>query len=301
MRLGLGNESQAGLAQPRTADASSRPLCRRRLHAAVARSRSGELVSRLSVIREAHKAAPHRGAAKGTVRAGATGPRHRNANHSGKVPRKQFGTQPQRQVTRGPTKGPRPGGPAARTSLMRVPVRKSSRVKGTKIAIRMPKVCWKSSAHSRHPLQCIGSVSPDKGQKKLFGLPNPCARLRAGAAPRPIRQEGSKLVLFSRADGGKSPPTVYSWRAEHGLSCRYIEPAADLPAAGPAGPRPVPSAGTSQLLGPPGGIGYRFGRWWPVLEACPECGVRVPRDREACACWEADFSPPALQGTEVFA
>jgi hypothetical protein len=54
------------------------------------------------------------------------------------------------------------------------------------------------------------------------------------------------------------------------------------------------------LLGLPGWIGYRFGRSWPVLEACPECGVRVPRDCEACACCEADFSPPALKGIEVF-
>jgi hypothetical protein len=55
------------------------------------------------------------------------------------------------------------------------------------------------------------------------------------------------------------------------------------------------------LLGLPGWIGWRFGRSWPVLEACPECGIRVPRDREACAHCEAEFSPPALKGTEVFA
>jgi hypothetical protein len=55
------------------------------------------------------------------------------------------------------------------------------------------------------------------------------------------------------------------------------------------------------LLGLPGWIGYRFGRSWPVLEACPACGTGVPRDREHCARCETEFSPPALKGTEVFA
>lgn len=55
------------------------------------------------------------------------------------------------------------------------------------------------------------------------------------------------------------------------------------------------------LLGLPGWIGYRFGRSWPVLESCPECGVSVPRDRESCLRCTNDFPRPALKETEVFA
>jgi hypothetical protein len=55
------------------------------------------------------------------------------------------------------------------------------------------------------------------------------------------------------------------------------------------------------VLGLPGWIGYRFGRSWPVLEACPGCGTSARRDREACVHCEADFPRPALRGTEVFA
>jgi hypothetical protein len=55
------------------------------------------------------------------------------------------------------------------------------------------------------------------------------------------------------------------------------------------------------LLGLPGWIGYRFGRRWPVLEKCEECGGVVPRDRMACARCETTFSRPALKGVEVFA
>ncbi len=55
------------------------------------------------------------------------------------------------------------------------------------------------------------------------------------------------------------------------------------------------------LFGLPGWIGYRFGRSWPVLEACPDCGVTVPRDRECCLRCTNDFPRPALKGTEVFA
>ena len=54
------------------------------------------------------------------------------------------------------------------------------------------------------------------------------------------------------------------------------------------------------LLGVPGMIGYLFHRRWPVLESCPACGRRVPRDREAC-CWcGAEFPLPEQLGTEVF-
>ncbi len=55
------------------------------------------------------------------------------------------------------------------------------------------------------------------------------------------------------------------------------------------------------LLGLPGWIGYRFGRKWPVLESCPDCGVAVPRDREECVRCANEFPSPALVGTEVFA
>ncbi len=55
------------------------------------------------------------------------------------------------------------------------------------------------------------------------------------------------------------------------------------------------------LLGLPGWIGYRFGRSWPVLEACPTCGEGVPRDRGDCTRCRAEFPKPALQGVEVFA
>lgn len=55
------------------------------------------------------------------------------------------------------------------------------------------------------------------------------------------------------------------------------------------------------LFGLPGWIGYRFGRSWPVLEACPSCGAAVPRDREGCLRCTNEFPRPALKGTEVFA
>jgi hypothetical protein len=55
------------------------------------------------------------------------------------------------------------------------------------------------------------------------------------------------------------------------------------------------------LFGLPGWIGYRFGRSWPVLETCPDCGANVPRDRESCLRCTNDFPRPALKGTEVFA
>lgn len=54
-------------------------------------------------------------------------------------------------------------------------------------------------------------------------------------------------------------------------------------------------------LGLPGWIAYRFGRSWPVLQTCPECGVDVPQDRGDCARCETDFPGATLKGTEVFA
>jgi hypothetical protein len=55
------------------------------------------------------------------------------------------------------------------------------------------------------------------------------------------------------------------------------------------------------LLGLPGWVGYRFGRSWPVLEACPACAAEAPRDRRECVRCEADYPRPARKGTEVFA
>jgi hypothetical protein len=55
------------------------------------------------------------------------------------------------------------------------------------------------------------------------------------------------------------------------------------------------------LFGLPGWIGYRYGRTWPSLERCPDCGATVPRDRVDCAACAADFPLPQLRGTEVFA
>jgi hypothetical protein len=55
------------------------------------------------------------------------------------------------------------------------------------------------------------------------------------------------------------------------------------------------------VLGLPGWIGYRFALPWPVAEPCSECGDIVPHDRERCFHCDADFQPPALKGTEVFA
>jgi hypothetical protein len=55
------------------------------------------------------------------------------------------------------------------------------------------------------------------------------------------------------------------------------------------------------VLGLPGWFGSRFGRAWPMLEGCPACGGRVPRDREVCAHCAVEFPRPALKGTEVFA
>jgi hypothetical protein len=54
-------------------------------------------------------------------------------------------------------------------------------------------------------------------------------------------------------------------------------------------------------LGLPGWVGYRFGRSWPILEVCSECGLQVPRDRDNCNACEAEYPLPQRKGTEVFA
>lgn len=55
------------------------------------------------------------------------------------------------------------------------------------------------------------------------------------------------------------------------------------------------------IVGLPGWIGYRYSRFWPVLERCPSCGGVVARDQVACACCRADFPMPAFKGTEIYA
>lgn len=55
------------------------------------------------------------------------------------------------------------------------------------------------------------------------------------------------------------------------------------------------------IFGVPGWLGYRFHRRWPPLEACPDCGQLVPRDRDTCRACAAEFPPPSLVGNEIFA
>jgi len=54
------------------------------------------------------------------------------------------------------------------------------------------------------------------------------------------------------------------------------------------------------VFGVPGYLAYRFHRTWPVLEPCPRCNERSPRDRDRCADCGATFPPPELKGIEVF-
>jgi hypothetical protein len=55
------------------------------------------------------------------------------------------------------------------------------------------------------------------------------------------------------------------------------------------------------VLGLPGWIGYRYGRSWPVLQACSACATEVPQDRDNCVQCTVEFPRPVLRGTEVFA
>jgi hypothetical protein len=55
------------------------------------------------------------------------------------------------------------------------------------------------------------------------------------------------------------------------------------------------------LCGVPGLLGYLFHRRWAVLDECPACKKKVPRDREGCASCGKDFPPPERKGIEVFA
>ena len=55
------------------------------------------------------------------------------------------------------------------------------------------------------------------------------------------------------------------------------------------------------LFGLPAWIGFRFGRAWPILETCPHCNARIPKDQtEGLACTK-EFPAPVELGTEVFA
>ncbi len=58
-------------------------------------------------------------------------------------------------------------------------------------------------------------------------------------------------------------------------------------------------AGFVLILGPAGLFAYLVHRSWPVLEACPACGVNVPRDRETCLHCGAEFPGPAALSTEI--
>ncbi len=55
------------------------------------------------------------------------------------------------------------------------------------------------------------------------------------------------------------------------------------------------------LFGVPGFLAYLIEHRRPKLEACPQCGEIVPRDRDACAACTTEFAPPARLGTEIFA
>jgi hypothetical protein len=55
------------------------------------------------------------------------------------------------------------------------------------------------------------------------------------------------------------------------------------------------------LTGLPGFLGYRFHRRWAVLDDCPQCKIKVPRDREACPACNQPFPLPEQKGIEVFA
>ncbi len=69
------------------------------------------------------------------------------------------------------------------------------------------------------------------------------------------------------------------------------------------------AAGAGRLLWPAfvflgglfGWVGYRYGRSWPPLARCPECGRVVPQDRIDCAVCHAGFPVPELKGTEIYA
>ncbi len=55
------------------------------------------------------------------------------------------------------------------------------------------------------------------------------------------------------------------------------------------------------LFGLPGYLGWRFHCRWPARVPCPHCNLQTPCNQPACTSCGADFPPPKLTGTEVFA
>ncbi len=55
------------------------------------------------------------------------------------------------------------------------------------------------------------------------------------------------------------------------------------------------------LFGLPAYAGFRLYRRWPTRLPCPDCHVRVPRDRGACVECGKRFPDPGLKGIEIFA
>ncbi len=55
------------------------------------------------------------------------------------------------------------------------------------------------------------------------------------------------------------------------------------------------------LLGAPGFAAYWAYHMRPPLEPCPDCGDKIPRNRDACAHCQQPLPEPRLLGTEVFA
>jgi hypothetical protein len=55
------------------------------------------------------------------------------------------------------------------------------------------------------------------------------------------------------------------------------------------------------LFGIPAYLGFVLYRHWPVRLPCPNCQVRAPRDRAACAECGTRFPEPSLKGIEIFA
>ncbi len=55
------------------------------------------------------------------------------------------------------------------------------------------------------------------------------------------------------------------------------------------------------LFGLPAYAGFRLYRRWPIRLPCPQCHVRVPRDRTACSECGTRFPDPGFKGIEIFA
>jgi hypothetical protein len=55
------------------------------------------------------------------------------------------------------------------------------------------------------------------------------------------------------------------------------------------------------LFGLPGWIGFRYGRVWPVLEACSACEKETPGNCDVCRHCGEELLAPVETGTEVFA